>query len=78
VTPSPESRPALRSSAPLRSTRVPSPGHADARLIIGDPALKTRLNGKVVLDLAAEWRAFSGHSFVFAFWAVADFLASLP
>jgi chorismate dehydratase len=43
---------------------------ADARLIIGDPALKTRLNGQVVLDLAAEWRAFSGHPFVFAFWAV--------
>ncbi len=43
---------------------------ADARLIIGDPALKTRLNGKVILDLAAEWRAFSGHPFVFAFWAV--------
>jgi chorismate dehydratase len=42
----------------------------DARLIIGDPALKTRLNGQVVLDLAAEWRAFSGHPFVFAFWAV--------
>jgi chorismate dehydratase len=32
--------------------------------------LKTRLNGQVVLDLAAEWRAFSGHPFVFAFWAV--------
>jgi chorismate dehydratase len=43
---------------------------ADARLVIGDPALKTRLNGQVVLDLAAEWRAFSGHPFVFAFWAV--------
>jgi predicted solute-binding protein len=24
----------------------------------------------VVLDLAAEWRAFSGHPFVFAFWAM--------
>jgi chorismate dehydratase len=46
-----------------------SEGAADARLIIGDPALKTRLNGHVVLDLAAEWRAFSGHPFVFAFWA---------
>ena len=46
------------------------PEHSDARLIIGDPALKTRLNGHVVLDLAAEWRAFSGHPFVFAFWAV--------
>ena len=42
----------------------------DARLVIGDPALKTRLSGRVVLDLAAEWRAFSGRSFVFAFWAV--------
>ena len=43
---------------------------SDARLIIGDPALKTRLNGHVVLDLAAEWRAFTGRSFVFAVWAV--------
>lgn len=42
---------------------------ADAALVIGDPALKTRLNGRVVLDLAAEWRAFSGQPFVFAFWA---------
>jgi chorismate dehydratase len=48
--------------------REPGSG-ADASLIIGDPALKTRLNGQVVLDLAAEWRAFTGHSFVFAFWA---------
>jgi chorismate dehydratase len=46
-------------------------GETDARLVIGDPALKTRLNGQVVLDLAAEWRALSGHPFVFAFWAVA-------
>jgi len=44
--------------------------NADARLIIGDPALKTRLNGHVVLDLAALWRSFSGHPFVFAFWAI--------
>ncbi len=49
---------------------------ADARLIIGDPALKTRLNGHVVLDLASEWRAFSGHPFVFAFWAVREDRAS--
>jgi len=47
-------------------------GDADASLVIGDPALKTRLNGHVVLDLAAEWRAFSGHPFVFAFWAVRE------
>lgn len=50
---------------------------ADARLIIGDPALKTRLNGHVVLDLAALWRSFSGHPFVFAFWAVRERAASL-
>ena len=53
-----------------------SGSHADARLIIGDPALKTRLNGHVVLDLAAEWRAFSGHPFVFAFWAVRESAAT--
>jgi chorismate dehydratase len=47
-----------------------APARPDARLMIGDPALKARLNGHVVLDLAAEWRAFSGHPFVFAFWAV--------
>jgi chorismate dehydratase len=47
-------------------------GEADASLIIGDPALKARLNGRVVLDLAAEWRSFSGHSFVFAFWGVRE------
>src|SRR5512141_626365 len=28
----------------------------DARLVIGDPALKTRMAGLVTLDLAAEWR----------------------
>jgi chorismate dehydratase len=51
-------------------------GTADARLIIGDPALKARLNGHVVLDLAAEWRAFSGHPFVFAFWAARESAAT--
>lgn len=45
---------------------------ADASLVIGDPALKARRNGHVVLDLAAEWRSFSGHPFVFAFWAVRE------
>jgi chorismate dehydratase len=50
--------------------REPVHAAADARLIIGDPALKTRLNGHVVLDLAALWRAYSGHPFVFAFWAI--------
>jgi chorismate dehydratase len=59
-----------RSAAPDALRLTPN-DDADASLIIGDPALKMRLNGHVVLDLAAEWRAFSGHSFVFAFWAVA-------
>lgn len=54
---------------PEFSERIENP---DARLVIGDPALKTRLNGHVVLDLAAEWRAFTGRSFVFAVWAVRD------
>jgi chorismate dehydratase len=43
---------------------------ADAELVIGDPALKTRLQGRVVVDLAAEWRSLTGFPFVFAFWAV--------
>jgi chorismate dehydratase len=58
--------------SPPAAHRLPSTGRADARLIIGDPALKARLNGQVVLDLAAEWRSFSGHSFVFAFWGVRE------
>jgi len=59
-------------SAEYREGNAP----ADARLIIGDPALKTRLNGHVVLDLAAEWRAYSGHPFVFAFWALRESAAT--
>jgi chorismate dehydratase len=58
--------------SPPAAYRPPSTERTDARLIIGDPALKTRLNGHVVLDLAAEWRAFTGRSFVFAVWAVRD------
>ena len=59
-----------------RGTGDANPDPCDARLIIGDPALKTRLNGQVVLDLAAEWRAFSGHPFVFAFWSVRESAAT--
>jgi len=43
---------------------------ADAELVIGDPALKASQAGRVVLDLAAEWRSLTGFPFVFAFWAV--------
>ena len=42
----------------------------DAELVIGDPAMKARLQGRVVLDLAAEWKSLTGFPFVFAFWAV--------
>jgi chorismate dehydratase len=45
-------------------------GEADAELVIGDPAMKARLQGRIVLDLAAEWKSLTGHPFVFAFWAV--------
>ena len=41
----------------------------DAELIIGDPAMKADLQGRVVLDLASEWRALTGYPFVFAVWA---------
>ena len=43
---------------------------ADAELVIGDPALKASQRGRVVVDLAAEWRSLTGFPFVFAFWAV--------
>ena len=43
---------------------------ADAELIIGDPAMKAELQGRVVLDLASEWRSLTGFPFVFAVWAV--------
>ncbi|MGH9442815.1 MAG: menaquinone biosynthetic enzyme MqnA/MqnD family protein [Thermoanaerobaculia bacterium] len=42
---------------------------ADAELIIGDPAMKADLRGRVVLDLASEWRSLTGFPFVFAVWA---------
>ncbi|HET9794389.1 MAG TPA: menaquinone biosynthesis protein [Thermoanaerobaculia bacterium] len=71
--------PASRTSAALvrillkrRYGIVPEivPGDADAELVIGDPALKASQVGRVVVDLAAEWRTLTGFPFVFAFWAV--------
>ena len=44
----------------------------DAELVIGDPALKANLQGRVVMDLAAEWKSWTGFPFVFAFWAVRE------
>jgi len=41
--------------------------HADAALLIGDPALTYRGPAEVY-DLASEWRKFTGLPFVFAVW----------
>ncbi len=42
----------------------------DAALLIGDPALQVDRSEFVTVDLAEEWIARTGKSFVFAFWAV--------
>jgi chorismate dehydratase len=42
----------------------------DAALLIGDPALQIDRAKYVTLDLAEEWHARTGKSFVFAFWAI--------
>ena len=48
----------------------PLSADADAQLLIGDRALdrKPAPGFEHVLDLAAEWRAWTGLPFVFAFW----------
>lgn len=51
-------------------------GQADAALLIGDPALKIDRDQYNCLDLAAEWRALTGHPFVFAVWAARQELAT--
>ncbi len=45
-------------------------GACDAALLIGDPALQVDRTRYFTLDLAEEWRARTGKSFVFAFWAI--------
>jgi chorismate dehydratase len=42
----------------------------DAALLIGDPALQIDRTRYLTLDLAEEWHARTGKSFVFAFWAI--------
>lgn len=42
--------------------------HADAALIIGDPAMKISRNQFRVFDLATMWHEFTGLGFVFAMW----------
>lgn len=46
-------------------------GH-DAALVIGDPAMRARKEGLIVLDLAEEWHAWTGLPFVFALWMVRE------
>jgi chorismate dehydratase len=43
-------------------------GHADAALIIGDPAMQIPREEFRVFDLATLWREFTGFGFVFAMW----------
>jgi chorismate dehydratase len=42
----------------------------DAALLIGDPALQVNRTRYLTIDLAEEWIARTGKSFVFAFWAI--------
>jgi len=42
----------------------------DVALLIGDPALQVDRKRYFTLDLAEEWVARTGKSFVFAFWAI--------
>ena len=44
--------------------------HADAALIIGDPAMKIPRDKFRVFDLATLWHEFTGFGFVFAMWMV--------
>ena len=44
--------------------------HADAALIIGDPAMQIPHDKLRVYDLATLWREFTGFGFVFAMWMV--------
>lgn len=45
-------------------------GSCDAALLIGDRALQVDRTKYQTLDLAEEWIARTGKSFVFAFWAI--------
>jgi chorismate dehydratase len=50
----------------------------DAALVIGDPAMRARKEGLIVLDLAEEWHAWTGLPFVFALWMVREGAPELP
>ena len=55
---------------PMEADLAPMLARADAALLIGDSALRVSHTEHAVFDLAEEWLRFTGHPFVFAFWAV--------
>lgn len=57
--------PGWETSAPDLKTML---AHADAALIIGDPAMKIPRDQFRVFDLATLWHEFTGLGFVFAMW----------
>ena len=62
-------RPEVRPAEPDPSAMLAA---CDAAVVIGDPALHyslAPLPGVTAVDLAAEWRTWTGLPFVFAFWA---------
>ncbi|MDP2877491.1 MAG: menaquinone biosynthesis protein [Holophaga sp.] len=50
----------------------------DAALVIGDPAMRAKKEGLIVMDLAEEWHAWTGLPFVFALWMVRGQAPELP
>lgn len=50
----------------------------DAALLIGDPAMRARKEGLIVMDLAEEWHTWTGLPFVFALWLVRADAPALP
>lgn len=68
---------------PAFHMRAPEPAmmlkECDAAVLIGDPALECNVRpvpGVRTVDLATEWRAWTGLAFVFAFWALPLHLAT--
>jgi chorismate dehydratase len=59
-----------RDYKPMAPDLDPMLGACDAALLIGDPALQVNRDRYFTLDLAEEWKARTGKSFVFAFWAI--------
>jgi len=53
----------------MQDPLAPIPPHADAALLIGDPAMLCPKDGLVVLDVGVEWKNLTGLPAVFAVWA---------